>query len=145
VILYLDASALVKNYIQEPHTETVRALFAAGAVVGAGLLSKAEVAAAFAKAARMHFISNTEAHAAWIAFHKDWPTLTSLAPTEALLDNAAELALTYHLRGYDAVHLATALAWQTQRDDAVTLVTFDRQLWEASKTVGLAVWPAERP
>lgn len=145
MILYLDASVLVKNYIQEPHTEAVRALFAAGAVVGTGLLSKAEVAAAFAKAARMYYILDAEARAAWAAFHKDWPTLTSLTPTEALLDNAAELALTHHLRGYDAIHLASALAWQTQRNDAVTFATFDRQLWDAGKTVGLAVWPAERP
>ena len=144
-MLYLDASALVKNYIQEPHTEAVRALLAAGAVVGTGLLSKAEVAAAFAKAARVHYISTAEANAAWAAFHEDWPTLTSLTPTEALLDNAAELAMTHHLRGYDAVHLATAVAWQTQRAAAVTFVTFDRQLWDTGRTVGLAVWPAERP
>lgn len=144
-MLYLDASALVKNYIQEPHTAAVRALFTAGAVVGTGLLSKAEVAAAFAKADRMHYIPTAEARAAWEAFHKDWPTLTSLAPTEALLDNAAELALTHHLRGYDAVHLASALAWQAQRAAAVTFATFDRQLWAISQKVGLAVWPAELP
>jgi predicted nucleic acid-binding protein len=144
-MFYLDASALVKNYLQEPHTEAVRALFSAGVVVGTGLLSKAEVAAAFAEAARAGYITSEEARAAWDTFHKDWPTLISLAPTEALLDRAATLALTHHLRGYDAVHLASALAWQSQRAAAVTLATFDRQLWNVGKKAGLAVWPPEQP
>ncbi len=144
-MLYFDASALVKNYVQEPHTDAVRALLAGGDRVGTGLMSKAEVAAAFAKAARMQYITLADARAALDAFRADWPTLASLTPTEAVLDHAADLAMAHQLRGYDAVHLATALAWQTQRAIPVTLVTFDRQLWEAGKAVAIAVWPAARP
>ncbi len=145
MMFYLDASALVKNYLQESYTADVRALFTGGAVVGTGFLSKAEVAAAFAKATRVGYITPAEARAAWDAFHTDWPTLTRLEPTEGLLDQAADLAMTQHLRGYDAIHLATALAWQSQRAAAVTLGTFDRQLWDAGKASGLTVWPATRP
>lgn len=145
MILYLDASALVKNYIQESHTTAVRALLASGAAAGTGCLSKAEVAAAFGKAARLGYITPAEARAAWDAFHADWPSLTRLAPTEPLLDHAAHLALSRQLRGYDAIHLATALTWQMQRAAAVTLVTFDRQLWQAGQSVGIAVWPESYP
>jgi len=53
MILYLALGALVKNYIQESHTTAVQVLLVSGAAAGTGCLSKAEVAAAFAKAARL--------------------------------------------------------------------------------------------
>ncbi len=143
-MLYLDASALVKNYLQEPHTAAVQALFTGG-VVGTGFLSKAEIAAAFAKAARMRYITPNEARAAWEAFCQHWPTLIRLRLTEPLVMRAGELALQHGLRGYDAVHLATALHWQTLLGSPVTLATFDHQLWDVSKAVGFTVWPEERP
>ena len=47
------------------------------------------------------------------------------------------------LRGYDAIHLAAARFWQSSLGQAVTLVTFDRQLWEAGAAVVLAAWPED--
>jgi len=64
--------------------------------------------------------------------------------TEPLVTRAGELALQHGLRGYDAVHLATAMHWQTLLDVSITFVTFDRQLWEAGKKAGLVVWPDEQ-
>jgi predicted nucleic acid-binding protein len=145
MIYYLDASALVKNYLQESYTADVRALFTGRSVVSTGLLSKAEVAAAFAKAARVGYITPVEARAAWDAFCQHWPALIRLRPTEPLITHAGELALQYGLRGYDAIHLATALHWQTLLGAPITLATFDRQLWDAAKAVGLAVWPGGQP
>jgi predicted nucleic acid-binding protein len=144
-MLYLDASAIVKNYIQEPHTADVRALLADEDTVGTGLLCRAEVAAAFAKAARMQYISLSTAQRALEAFSEDWKTLIRLFPTEELIEQAAQFAMTHDLRGYDAVHLATALAWEQQREKSVTLATFDRQLWNTGNAIGLKVWPQEYP
>jgi len=107
-------------------------------------VSKAEVAAAFAKAARMRYITPAEARAAWEAFCQHWPALMRLRLTEPLVTRAGELALQHGLRGYDAVHLATAMHWQTLLDVPITFVTFDRQLWEAGKKAGLVVWPDEQ-
>ncbi len=144
-MLYLDASALVKNYIQELHTDAVRSLVKDKGMVGTGLVSKAEVAAAFAKIARVGYITSAEARAAWETFCQEWPTLIRLRLTEPLITRAGELALQHGLRGYDAVHLAAALHWETLLGVPVTLVTFDRQLWNVGRTVGMTVWPAERP
>ena len=144
-MFYLDASALVKNYLQESYTADVRALFTGGAMIGTGVLSKAEVAAAFAKAVRVGYITSVEARAAWDAFCQQWPALIRLRPTEPLITHAGELALSHGLRGYDAIHLATALYWQTLLGAPITLATFDRQLWDTAKAVGLAVWPSARP
>ena len=56
---------------------------------------------------------------------------------------ADDLAWQYGLRGYDAMHLAAALLWQDGLEESVTLATFDRQLWQAGRQSGLAVFPAD--
>lgn len=55
---------------------------------------------------------------------------------ERLAAHAGELAENLGLRGYDAVHLATALELG---DEEVVLVTWDRDLARASERVGLGV------
>jgi predicted nucleic acid-binding protein len=49
VILYLDASALVKRYVMEAGSKDVISLTAAAAAVATSLVSRAEVAAALAR------------------------------------------------------------------------------------------------
>jgi len=58
---------------------------------------------------------------------------------QPLARRAGELADEHALRGYDAVHLACALALGAQ--DTI-LVTWDRDLSEAAARAGLAVAPA---
>lgn len=59
----------------------------------------------------------------------DWP----------LALHAGELAERHALRGYDSVHLATALA---ARRPAVVLVTWDRDLARAATEAGIAAIPS---
>jgi predicted nucleic acid-binding protein len=57
VIVYLDASALVKRYVAETGSAEVEALIGAARATGTGVLSRAEVAAALAKAARVGLVT----------------------------------------------------------------------------------------
>jgi uncharacterized protein len=61
--------------------------------------------------------------------------------TEALVARAETLAWERALRGYDAIQLASALAWRESIGEDVLLATFDRQLWEAAPAVNLQAWP----
>ena len=65
--------------------------------------------------------------------------------TERLIRHAGTLAWTCRLRGYDAVHLASAAAWQQALGRAVTIATFDRALWTAARTIALDPFPPELP
>jgi predicted nucleic acid-binding protein len=58
---------------------------------------------------------------------------------EALAQRAGELADEHPLRGYDAVHLASALALGAGE---TILVTWDRDLSNAAADAGMAVAPA---
>ena len=141
MIAYIDASALVKRYVAEEGSAEVGSLIGQASAVGTAIISRAEVAAALAKAVRMKLLPRKEATSALQVFSSDWGNLIRLQITEVLVSRAAALAWDHGLRGYDATHLASALFWQEMLGEQVTVATYDRHLWEASKTAGLIVWP----
>jgi predicted nucleic acid-binding protein len=145
MIVYIDASALVKRYVAEAGSAEVGELIGQASAAGTAVISRAEVAAALAKAVRMKILPRDDAASALQVFNADWENLIRLQMTEVLASRAASLAWDRGLRGYDAVHLASALFWQDVLGEPVTVASFDRQLWEASRLAGLIAWPESRP
>jgi uncharacterized protein len=138
---YLDASVLVKTYVAEAGSKEVGQLLSRADLLATSVLSRAEVPAALAKAARVGWLAREAADAARQAFRAQWPALMGVQVTEALMALADTLAWDYGLRGYDAVHLASALTWQEALGEPVLLATFDKQLWSAAPKAGVAIWP----
>jgi predicted nucleic acid-binding protein len=145
VIAYLDASALVKRYIIERGSRETIALTADSEMTATSIVSRAEVAAALAKAVRAGLVKNEVARNAQRRFAGDWPDLVRVSVTEALVQRAEGLAWEHGLRGYDSVQLTSALTWQESVGKEIVLATFDQQLWEAAKRTGLKAWPDELP
>jgi len=145
VIAYLDASALVKRYIVERGSRETIALTADSDMTATSIVSRTEVAAAFAKAVRVGLVKDDVARKAQRRFAGDWPDLARVLVTEALVERAERLAWEHGLRGYDAVQLASALTWQESVGEEIVLATFDQQLWEAAKRSGLQAWPDQLP
>jgi predicted nucleic acid-binding protein len=141
VIIYLDASALVKRYVAERGSKEVIELTAAAEIVATSLISRAEVAAAFARAVRLGVLDHDGGRRAQRRFSREWPDLARVPVSEALVSRAEMLAWDYGLRGYDAMQLASALTWQESIGEDVFLGTFDGQLWKAAPGAGLKVWP----
>ncbi len=145
MILYLDASALVKRYVAEPGSQEVIAVTAEAAAVATSLVSRAEVAAAFARAVRLGILDDRAGRRVRRRFGREWPDIIRVPVTEAVVARADALAWDHGLRGYDAVQLAAALAWQDAIGQDVVLATFDRQLWEVAPQAGLQAWPEKWP
>jgi uncharacterized protein len=143
MILYLDASALVKSYISETGTAEVRTAVRQADAVGTHMISRVEVSAAFAKAIRTEVLREEEAVKCLARFRKDWPDLIRLGVSEALIAHADQLAWDYGLRGYDAVHLAAGDLWQDALGERVTFAVFDRKLWQAAHRIGLLAYPKD--
>jgi predicted nucleic acid-binding protein len=143
VIVYLDASALVKRYVAEAGSPEVEALVASAEVAGTGILSRTEVAAALGKAARVGLVTREAAGKALKEFYSDWGQLVRLQVGEPLIARAALLAWEHGLRGYDAVHLAAAVLWRETLGESVTVATYDRELWHGAQVNGLVPWPAD--
>lgn len=141
MIVYIDASALVKRYVAERSSEEVIELTANADIVATSVVSRAEVAAALARAARLGALEDDGARRAQRRFSREWPDLARVPVTELLVSRAELLAWDYGLRGYDAIQLASAVTWQESIGEDVVVATFDRQLWEAAPDAGLQVWP----
>ena len=145
MIVYLDASALVKRYVAEAGSAQVEALIAGARALGTSVVSRAEVAAALAKAVRAGLATREAAAKGLETFNADWDHLMRLQMGEPLVARAATLAWDHGLRGYDSVHLATALVWRETLGEAVTVATYDRELWRGAQASGLSPWPAVMP
>ena len=145
MIAYFDASALVKRYVAERGSRETIALIADSDMAATSIVTRAEVAAAFAKAARVHLMTDDRARSAQRSFAEDWPDLVRVPITEALAERAEALAWDHGLRGYDAVQLASALTWQESVASEIVLATFDQQLWDAAPRAGVKAWPEKRP
>jgi uncharacterized protein len=145
VIAYLDASALVKRYVVERGSRETIALTADSEMTATSIVSRAEVAAALAKAVRAGLVKNEVARNAQRRFAVDWRDLARVSVTEVLVERAERLAWEHGLRGYDAVQLASALTWQESVGEEIVVATFDPQLWEAAKRTGLEPWPDRLP
>ncbi len=143
MILYFDSSAMVKRYVVETGSGDVARLFGQADVVGTSLVSRAELSAALAKAARIKLFPRKEAAQALQIFRAEWSDWVRILLTETIVAQADILSWEYSLRGYDAVHLATALFWQEAMGEPLTLVTYDRQLWEAASKTNLKVFPRQ--
>jgi predicted nucleic acid-binding protein len=145
MILYLDASALVKRYVEEPGTTEVKEAVSRATTVGTALISRAEVAAAFAKAVRTSAMTTEEASQALQLFRSQWASYVRVKLSELVVARADSLAWQHGLRGYDAVHLAAALTWRDTLDARVVMATFDRMLWKTAGQSGLDVFPSDLP
>ena len=141
MILYMDTSALVKRYVREKGSDDVIALIEQADSVGAVVLTEVEIAATLAKSVRQGWVDQGTASQAWQDFRQHWISFARLSITTATLERASGLAWEYGLRGYDAMHFASALAWQDAIDTPVTLATYDRELWSAAQKARVDVWP----
>jgi len=90
----------------------------------------------------MSVIDKPTAESLLSEFRQHWPQYIRLRVTEITIARADAMAWEMGLRGYDAVHLASAMMWQEALQEPVTMVTYDRQLWEAAAQIGLRVLPA---
>src|ERR1051326_3591686 len=78
VILYADASALVKRYVAEHGSADVIALTSDAEAVATAIISRAEVSAALARSVRLGIIDANGGRRAQRRFAQEWPDLVKL-------------------------------------------------------------------
>jgi predicted nucleic acid-binding protein len=100
------------------------------------MLAYPEGRAALAAARRLDRLGAEEHPEALAAFEELYAELTTVGVDQELAVRAGVYAEDLKLRGYDAVHLTTALELG---DEEVVLVTWDRELALAAESVGLGI------
>lgn len=135
MIVYFDTSAFVPLLVAEPGTPVAREMWESADDVVATRLLYVEAAAALARARRMGRITGANHRAAVVALDDLWRDFRVVEVDESMTRRAAELADRQALRGYDAVHCASA-----ERISSADLVVAsgDKELLTACTALALA-------
>lgn len=145
MICYLDTSALVKLYVYEPGSEVVRQLVDSAMVVATSKVAYPEARAALARGFREGLFSEIDYRQIVAVLQQDWPRYFVLEVTDSLVWLAGELAEKHRLRGFDSIHLASAITLRAQVKSRVIAACWDVRLWEALSSLGMEVIPKEKP
>jgi len=148
VRLYLDASALVKNYLIEAGSSDVVAATAAALSVGTSIIGYAEVRAAFARALREARLDAASHSACVSLLDAHWPRYAVVESDGPCVRDAARLVDQYSrhaLRAFDAVHLASAVVIAAGLPARITFGCWDQRLWRAARDEGFIMLPPTEP
>jgi predicted nucleic acid-binding protein len=127
-------------YLDELMSQELTIAVNGAEAIATSLLAYTEARAAFARARREARLSAQAYRHVVEAFVEDWPRYITVEVTDRLVKDAGELAAHRALRGYDALHLASALVLREQIP-SVTFLAFDRKLMMAAKREALSIHP----
>ncbi len=137
MILYLDTSSLVKLYVEEKDSSKIADLVIASEISATSLIAYAESRSAFARRFREKAFTAREYKRLVNAFNADWNNCFIINVTTELVKFAGELAENHHLRGFDAIHLSSALTLYRELSSSVIFSCYNKNLQNASKLVKL--------
>jgi uncharacterized protein len=131
VSLYVDSSALLKRYVDEPDSKAAESLLRSDPSLLTARHTIVEVRRNLAR-----LLEEREAAAARSAFLEDLGVLSIVELDEVTCETAAAIAELTGVRTLDALHLA---AVQRVGGAAVPLLTFDVRQAQAARGLGLTV------
>jgi predicted nucleic acid-binding protein len=138
VIAYLDASALVKLFLDEPDSDVARGVWESGVLLATSRVSHVELACALAAAVRAGRYERGAVDAdvvdgTFLAANAD------LVEADAgIIDAAAVVGVRHGLRSGDAIHVVSAMQLA---DFDPTMVSWDERQRRAARAEGLVVYP----
>ena len=138
MIAYLDTSTLVKLYIEEPESQGVKNIVDVSEAVATSLVAYAEARAAFARRFREKAFTKAQYKKLKDSFHKDWDHFLVIMITKEISFLAGELAEKHSLRGFDAIHLSSAITIKQELTAPVIFSCADQKLQQASKSENLS-------
>jgi hypothetical protein len=146
-LYFLDTSALVKLYVQEPGTDRLLPLVEKQPENRFAVLSisAVEVRSAIRRRQRAGDIDSETAGAILDSLQKNLEArFIRQVVNDAVIDAALEIIDRYALRAFDAIQLAGCLVLGAIGSQAFTFVCSDRRLLEAAKSEALRTLdPAE--
>jgi len=139
---YLDTSALIKRFVAEKGSPLIRRIIEAGPVATAKI-AYAEVYAGLKRKHREGHISASQYVLACHQFERDWQAYIRVDLQNGILHLARDLIQLHPLRGFDAVHLASALSLKKALGEEITFTAADERLLRAAKAEWLGALNVE--
>jgi predicted nucleic acid-binding protein len=139
MILYLETSDLVKLYVREDGSDAVRQAVSEASSVASSSVAYVEARAAFARKFRERGLTAKTYAVVKDDLDRDWERIFVLNLTAAVVRVAGDLAEKHGLRGYDAIHLASALELKNAVPSPIRFSSSDTKLADAARSEGLLI------
>ena len=142
MILYLDTSALVKRYFKEPYSDEVIAKWQAAAEIVTSSVAYAETLAAIYRKKRESALKDNLVKEIADDLRADWNSFIRIQVNDELNEYIDKAINGHPLRGFDAIHLASAMIMNETFPDNVLFACFDQPLTQAAIREGIQTFPA---
>jgi predicted nucleic acid-binding protein len=139
MILYLDTSALVKLYIDEAESTAVKQRVEVARIVSTSRVAYVEARAGIARKFREAELSKTEYKHMIEDLEEDWQSYFIVEVSESITKLAGQLVHRNPLRGFDAIHLASALFLKNRTHLELSFACVDERLKDAARREGLTI------
>lgn len=143
MILYLDTSALVKRYFYEPYSDDVISRWKSATQIVTSFVAYAETMASMYRKKRESALADTLIRKIADSFHHDWESFIRVEVNYKLNGYIDRVVEKYPLRGFDAIHLASAIVIHERLSEDFVFVCFDERLTGAAQLEGLETFPPE--
>ena len=141
---YLDTSALIKRFISEKGSRLVQGLVSKKESIATAKIAYVEVFAGLARKRREGRLSASQHTLTCRQFENDWPAYIRVELQDDILLLARDLIERYPLKGFDAVHLASALRLRNALGEQITFAAADDRLLRAAQAENLRVLHVEK-
>jgi len=141
MILYLDTSALLKKYFKEPGSAEVIARWKEATGIVTSSVAYAETLASFHRKKREVTINAQMLAGILGSFRRDWRSFIRVEVSDDLNETLDKIVGEHPLRGFDAIHLASALVICESLSEDFLFACYDKRLILAAQKAGLQTLP----
>jgi len=141
MILYLDTSALVKRYFREDYSDEVISGWKSAAQIVTSFVAYAETMASMYRKKREAHLADTLIRKIADTFKRDWESFIRVEVNNELNGYIDRVVEEYPLRGFDAIHLASAMVIYEKFPEDFVFACFDEELVRAAKSEGFETFP----
>ena len=129
---YFDTSALIKRFVEEKGSALVTDLIDRESPMATAKIAYVETYSGFTRKLREKQLSAAQYSRACQQFESEWPAYVRVDTRDEILQLARDLIRRHPLRGFDAIHLASALTLKKALGEEVIFAAADIRLLQAA-------------
>ena len=139
MIVYIDTSDLVKLYVNEIGSDAIKEIVRNATVISTSKVAYAEARSAFARKQRDGGFSAKVLRKIVEDFNREWESYFLIEVTDGLIRSAGDIAEKHLLRGFDSIHLASAINLKNKIGSEVYFSSNDVKLNQSAEKEGIIV------
>lgn len=135
---YFDTSVIVKRYVKEAGSLTTRRLLRRFQLLSSSIMP-VEAMSAFSRRRASSDLTQRDFLAIRSRLHKDQAYWELVEASETVLLEAEDLVERTNVRTLDAIHLASAIVFQSESGLTIAFITGDAKQRDAARMLGFTV------